>query len=64
MKTIYDLKLHEILNIQLDKIVTRVPGGWIYCIPNNNEQNITYNSVFVPYNNEFEGGKYQKEETK
>jgi len=49
MKTIYDLKLHESVFIKqgLDDFkITRVPGGWIY-------RHID-NSVFVPFNNEFQ----------
>lgn len=47
-KTIYDLELHEILNIGV-AIVLRVPGGWIYT---QFKEGVT-ESTFVPYNEEF-----------
>lgn len=44
---VYALKLHETLDTD-EHTITRVPGGWIYW-------NIAAsNSVFVPYNNEFQ----------
>ena len=55
IKTIYELKLHEVLTITTNvggKIeVTRVAGGWIYCneYPGFREAPI----VFVPFHNEF-----------
>ena len=44
-KTIYDLKLHEIMTINNGQLIMRVPGGWIYKIDDK--------YIFVPYNNEF-----------
>lgn len=41
MKTIYELDLHESLEIEDGIVVMRVPGGWIY------------EAVFVPYDDEF-----------
>lgn len=55
VKSIYDLKLHEVLVITTNvggKIeVTRVAGGWIYCYeyPGFRQAPI----AFVPFNNEF-----------
>lgn len=44
---LYALKMHETLDTD-EHTITRVPGGWIYW-------NIAAaNSVFVPYNNEFQ----------
>ena len=45
-KTIYDLKLHETLDLSEDISVFRVPGGWIYQSP--------LKTIFVPYDNEFD----------
>lgn len=47
---IYDLKLHESVNISNSCTVTRVPGGWIYYTGNCYE---VETAVFVPYNEEF-----------
>ena len=47
MKTIYDLKLHEeIQGTSFNSWAIRVPGGWIYTVKSN--------SVFVPFNNEYQ----------
>lgn len=60
-KTIYDLKLHESITIQIKSLddsypikwqVTRVPGGWFYQDTNPNRK--TVSEFFVSYNNEFE----------
>jgi hypothetical protein len=46
MKTIYDLKLHEILQIDDDYEVMRVPGGLVYTrVGFQGRQS----SVFVPF---------------
>lgn len=54
MKDIYELKLHETIDIMKDNgfpdlkmQITRVPGGWIY------NAGAYMNPVFVPYNEEF-----------
>ncbi len=53
-KSIYDLKLHETLwEMDSGVNIQRVAGGWLYSSFDENEQTI-YNSVFVPYNNEFQ----------
>ena len=44
--TIYDLKLHESLQIREGLYVFRVPGGWIYA----DQKTVP---IFVPYSNEF-----------
>lgn len=46
-KTIYDLKLHEYLNLTDTIRVLRVPSGWLYVFHSN--------VVFVPYDNMFKG---------
>ena len=48
---VYDLELHEGIVIDQTLHVTRVPGGWIYETPSNEEG--FYTPVFVPYSNEF-----------
>lgn len=47
-KSIYDLGLHEKINISLRVYAQRVPGGWIYY---ESHYNI---ATFVPFNNEFQ----------
>lgn len=50
-KTIYDLELHEKLQIgNTGTVVTRVPGGWIYT---THISCVLVNTIFVPYNIEF-----------
>jgi hypothetical protein len=63
-KSVYEMELHEelVAEPQFDKLlggdfeclpvrVFRVPGGWIYY-----NQYASKNGVFVPFDNEFEGG--------
>ena len=45
-KTIYDLELHEEVNLGGNRYATRVPGGWIYRLDESED-------VFVPFSNEF-----------
>lgn len=60
MKTIYELALHEtgVIKVKSDTTAapylsaTRVPGGWIYHIWDNDKQEYT-RDIFVPYNDEF-----------
>lgn len=47
-KTIYDLELHEEIQLLDSQFVKRVPGGWVYSY--FSDLNV---SVFVPYNEEF-----------
>lgn len=53
---IYGMELHA--EIELDKYntITRVPGGWIYRNWTYSDKNGDWigNSVFVPYDNEFQ----------
>lgn len=54
MNKIYDLKLHEEVNLNYGFKAMRVPGGWIYTIyeiSNTGDKNVT--RTFVPFNNEF-----------
>jgi hypothetical protein len=59
VKNIYGMKLHSYANLEdgRDKssstIIFRVPGGWIYGIPDEYGRSW----VLVPFNNEFEGDK-------
>jgi len=50
-KTIYDLRLHEILRVDKSVYVTRVPGGWIYHFWDFLDK--MDSMVFVPLNDEF-----------
>lgn len=57
-KSIYEMKLHEIIYIQNGEAkVMRVAGGWIYTICRLDHD--AMNSVFVPYayQNEFPSGE-------
>lgn len=46
-QNIYTIQLHESLEIGQGIIVLRVPGGWIYQIPN--DQYDGFANVFVPF---------------
>ena len=55
-KTIYNLKLHEVMQITTKDedsrsittyLVTRVPGGWIYTMHYNPDS-----TMFIPWNND------------
>jgi len=59
---IYNMRLHEWLQIDNAMFVIRVAGGWIYYQDNSTEQFIgdkrigdvvSASMVFVPHNNEF-----------
>ena len=51
-KTVYNLKLHEGINLPFGIFVMRVPGGWIYdCW--DHEKDSFKQGTFIPYNNEF-----------
>ena len=47
---IHEMKLHERVQIGDGLYIFKVPGGWIYSFFNGN---VSYRSVFVPYNEEF-----------
>ena len=49
MKTIYDLDLHDEIQICAATYCMRVPGGWIYTIITPSGTT----SAFVPFNSEF-----------
>jgi|GEM_PF-3008333 hypothetical protein len=59
MKSIYELELHEVLNLDVPggslpfPYVMRVPGGWIY-FPQKHIDNKNV-GIFVPFNDEFVG---------
>jgi hypothetical protein len=54
MNNIYDMKLHDAIEIARGiTYVVRVPGGWLYTSHNT--------SVFVPYHNEFDDRKIDDE---
>jgi len=50
---IYELGLHETLDIGEYKAVMRVPGGWIY-FDYSMDSNRTETAAFVPFHNEFQ----------
>lgn len=57
-KDVYKMKAHEMRMVgeikdSLATVVLRVPGGWIYS-QFDKSHNMTA-SVFVPFNNEFQG---------
>lgn len=52
MKTIYELKLHEELQIE-GFSVTRVPGGWIYRYWDYTAKDYYPTATFVPFSGEF-----------
>ena len=62
MKNLYNLKLHEKICLEGGLVqITRVAGGWIYRFweqecDTNDLANYRVNSVFVPYNQEFDTG--------
>lgn len=50
---IYVMHLHETIRVTNCMQVTRVPGGWLYRLGNDDVQNTT----FVPFDNEFQQDK-------
>lgn len=66
LKTIYDLKLNEVLMIDDYCIYRRVPGGWVVTIYTRimdswgKELELIQSAAFVPFNNEFERIKRKK----
>ena len=57
-KDIYNLQLHEVLDIK-DFLIKRVASGWIYIFKqkNNYGQLIISPPVFVPFDNSFQAKK-------
>lgn len=51
-KTIYDLKLHESIDVGNHTTATRVPGGWIY-EHYDVDAGLMYATTFVPWDSEF-----------
>lgn len=52
-KSIYQLKLHERINLDFGITIMRVPGGWIYdCWDYDTDQFKT--GIFIPFNNEYQ----------
>lgn len=49
---LYELELHQQVNITARISVTRVPGGWIYTF---RESSTAFSTSFVPFNNEYMG---------
>lgn len=50
-KSIYDLKLNELIQIDTFTDVRRVPGGWMYeYVYHENSEILSSSCVFVPYN--------------
>ena len=47
---VYELKLHEEIEVTEMVDVRRVPGGWIYLFYSGDDN---LSPVFVPFNNEF-----------
>lgn len=52
-KNIYDLRLHEELDIGFRTTVKRVEGGWLYVIKGF-FKGAPHTTTFVPFNNEFQ----------
>jgi len=49
IKLLYSMEMHDVekfLTKMGNLFVTKVPGGWIYDIPANNNR---VNSIFIPY---------------
>jgi len=55
-KTIYELELHEYLQLE-DIQIMRVAGGWIYRYWDYEKKDYYAGSTFVPYHNEFDTRK-------
>lgn len=53
MKNIYELELHEKVNLPFGISVMRVAGGWVYDCWDFEKDNFK-NGTFIPYNNEFQ----------
>jgi hypothetical protein len=51
--TLYNMKLHERVEIEDEFYVMRVPGGWIYMDMNDDLRPLTINMCFVPFHPEF-----------
>jgi len=55
MNKIYDMKLHDYVEINYVLSAIRVPGGWIYNqFGYDGGKQVIRTSIFVPFNNEFQ----------
>lgn len=51
---IFDMDLHEVIVLDKERELMRVPGGWIYTMWIGTAGcGSIYNHIFVPYSNEF-----------
>ena len=58
MEDIYNLDLHEMTVVSDGVAVIRVAGGWLYMISDEQLGGHFQSSIqFVPFHNEFMGGK-------
>jgi hypothetical protein len=54
--TVYDLDIHDEMQVTDDTWATRVPGGWLYqTLRDNQIGGFDMTSCFVPFDNEFQG---------
>ena len=54
-KDLYNLKLHDFIEINPVLVVRRVPGGWIYeTAIQNGGYGYSVSTCFVPYDNGFD----------
>ena len=57
MGDLYEMELHDELQVCDTVWATRVPGGWVYTtIAENGTGGLDSTSCFVPFDNEFQGG--------
>ena len=61
-KTIYDLKLHETLEISGGMVIMRVPGGWLYDCWDYDKSEYKQ-GTFVPFSNEFKSKNKEQDYT-
>jgi len=55
---IYEMWLHDEIDMGCNSHIIRVPGGWIYLRQNFSDVNgWTESQVFVPFDNEFQSVK-------
>lgn len=56
-KTIYNLGLHQSMDVPPELSVTRVASGWIYRFWDYDKNDYFPDAVFVPFDNRFEDDK-------
>lgn len=54
-KNIYELELHESIQLPCGTSIMRVPGGWLYGVWDY-EKEQDKSGTFVPFDNEFQKG--------